>query len=223
MAEQPATGGTHAATMPRQATRGPGIGDAVLWALLDAAPDGLLVVDESGLMQLANRRMEELFGYARDELLGRPVETLLPERSRGLHLEHRDAFVARPRVRSMGDGGHHLLGRRRDGSEFPVDISLSPLSTGARHWVIAAVRDGSQRRANENRRRQIALLDEEDRMARELGETVIRGLFGTGLRLQALHARVAEDIQDEVNALVGDIDRTIRDIREAIFGLTASR
>jgi PAS domain S-box-containing protein len=197
----------------------PAIGDAVLWAILDAAPDGLLIVDEQGLMQLANRRLEELFGYERGELFGRPVEALLPARSRQVHAEHREGFAARPRVRSMGDGGH-LVGLRRDGSEFPVDISLSPLDTGSRHWVIAAVRDGSQRRVSEERRRQIALLDEEDRMARELGETVIRGLFGSGLRLQALRGRVPTDLRDDVDAIVGDIDASIREIRQAIFGVT---
>jgi len=189
-----------------------------LWALLDAAPDGLLVVDEQGRMQLANRRMEELFGYPRGELFGRPVETLLPERVRADHGQHRSDFAARPRVRSMGDG-RHLLGRRRDGSEFPVDISLSPLLAESRHWVIAAVRDGTHRHASEDRRRRLALLDEEDRLARELGESVIRGLFGTGLRLQGLSARVAEDVAGDIDSIVADIDGSIREIRQAIFGL----
>lgn len=196
-----------------------GIGDAVLWALLDAAPDGLLIVDERGLMQLANRRMEELFRYDRGDLFGRPVETLLPDDSRHTHVQHRETYAARPRIRSMGDG-RNLLGRRRDGSVFPVDISLSPLTTESRQWVIAAVRDGTQRQASEERRRQIALLNEEDRMARELGESVIRGLFGTGLRLQSLRSRVTSDVQDEVDSIVGDIDGTIREIRNAIFGMT---
>ena len=168
-------------------------------------------------MHLANRRMEELFGYPRRELFSRPVEILLPELSRPQHVQHRDGFAAGPRIRSMGDGGH-LLGRRRDGTEFPVDISLSPLSADDRSWVIATVRDGTQRRASEHRRRQVAVLNEEDRMARELGESVIRGLFGTGLRLQSLHARVGADIQTEVDAIVSDIDASIRHIRSAIFG-----
>src|SRR5690348_2749317 len=108
----PATGeATPVVTVPGPRGTSEGITDAVLWALLDAAPDGLLVVDEQGLMHLANRRMEELFGYPRRELFSRPVEILLPERSRPQHVQHRDGFAAGPRIRSMGDGGH-LLGRR---------------------------------------------------------------------------------------------------------------
>lgn len=221
MAKQPATGQASASVaVPGPRVADAGIDEALVWALLDAAPDGLLVVDEHGVMKLANRRMEELFGYDRGDLFGRSVETLLPERSRELHLEHRGGFSARPRIRSMGDG-RHLLGRRRDGSEFPVDISLSPLTIDPNHWVIAAVRDGSQRQASEDRRRQIALLNEEDRMARELGDSVIRGLFGTGLRLQALRSRLIGEIQSDVDDIVVGIDNSIREIRQAIFGLSA--
>ena len=193
-----------------------GTEESLLWALLDAAPDGLLVVDEQGTMRLANRRVEELFGYARGDLFGQQVEILLPERSRPHHRRHRDDFATRPRVRSMGDGGQ-LLGLRRDGSEFPVDISLSPLSAESRNWVMAAVRDSTERQASEHRLRQSAVLDEDDRVARELGDTVIRGLFGAGLRLQALHARVGTDVQAEVDSIVTDIDASIREIRGIIF------
>ena len=189
--------------------------------MLDAAPDGLLIVDEVGAMLLANRRLEELFGYERGDLYGRPVETLLPDHARGQHLEHRMAFAARPRVRSMGDG-RHLLGRRRDGSEFPVDISLSPLTTQTRQWVIAAVRDATQRQASEDRRRQIALLNEEDRMARELGETVIRSLYGAGLRLQSLRSRAPAHLHEDVDSIVAGLDGSIREIRGAIFGAASA-
>jgi PAS domain S-box-containing protein len=178
-----------------------GIADAVVWALLDAAPDGLIVADEQGQMRLVNRRMEELFGYARGDLFGEPVETLLPEQSRDVHVAHRGGFNVAPHVRSMGSG-LHLLGRRRDGSEFPVDISLSPLTTESRRWVIATVRDAT-----------------DYRIARDLGDTVVRGLFGAGLRLQALQPRVSHPVSDEIGELIGDIDDTIRDIRNAIFGL----
>jgi signal transduction histidine kinase len=97
-----------------------------------------------------------------------------------------------------------------------VSSTRQPANTDAGNGD--GVRDDSERRAGEDRRRESAVLDEEDRMARELGESVIRGLFGTGLRLQSLRSRVAADVQDEVDSLVTDIDATIREIRHAIFG-----
>lgn len=195
-----------------------GIADAVVWALLDAAPDGMIVVDEQGQMRLVNRRTEELFGYSRGDLFGAQVETLLPERSREIHLTHRSTFVAEPHVRSMGSG-LHLLGRRQDGSEFPVDISLSPLTTESRSWVIATIRDGTGRHQAEEQRRATAVSDEDYRIARDLGDTVVRGLFGAGLRLQGLQPRAGDAVRDEIGEVISDIDATIREIRAAIFGL----
>ena len=207
---RPASGGSR--TSPE------GLGDAVLWALLDAAPDGILVVDEGGQVRLANYRVEELFGYDRGDLHGMPVETLVPDRARAAHLQPREEVAANPKVRSMGDG-RHFVGRRRDGAEFPVDISLSPLVTESRRWVIAAVRDGTERRANEEHRQDAAIAAEEDRIARDLGETVIRGLFGTGLRLQGMRPRLPVGEQTVLDEIVEEIDGCIAEIRGAIFGI----
>jgi PAS domain S-box-containing protein len=110
---------------------------------LELAPDGVLVVDALGHIVLVNRRIEELFGYARDELLGQPIEVLVPERLRPQHVAHRNSFLASPAVRAMGQG-QDLFGRRKDGSEFPVAISLSASQDGGANTVTSIVRDISE-------------------------------------------------------------------------------
>jgi PAS domain S-box-containing protein len=119
-----------------------------LSALVEAAPDALVVVDSSGRIVLVNAQTELLFGYARDELLGQPVETLVPERFHHRHVKNREGFAADARARSMG-AEFELYGRRRDGSEVPVEISLSPLQTERGPLVASAIRDvTAQRRLN---------------------------------------------------------------------------
>jgi PAS domain S-box-containing protein len=136
-----------------------GLSDDLIWSLVDAAPDGMILADESGQIILVNRRTEELFGYERAELLGKAVEELVPERFRQIHRAHRTRYRAEPRTRPMGSG-HELFGRRRDGTEFPVEISLSPLRTASELLVVASVRDISDRVAAEAERQQIReLLD----------------------------------------------------------------
>lgn len=116
--------------------------------LLEAAPDAFLLVDEAGVIVLVNSQTERMFGYPRDELLGQPVEVLVPQRFRGNHPAHRTDYAREPHVRPMG-AGRELFGLRKDGSEFPVEISLSPLVTGADRYVISAVRDVTARKKAE--------------------------------------------------------------------------
>lgn len=119
--------------------------------LLEAAPDAVLIVDAAGLVRLANARVTDLFGYRPPELLGQPVEILLPEALRECHQRHRSTYMAAPRTRTMGIGTQ-LSARRRDGSEFPVEISLSPIVVGGHQLVIAVVRDITERRRLEQAR-----------------------------------------------------------------------
>ena len=122
--------------------------------VLEAAPDALVIVNEGGEIVQLNEPTAHLFGYERSELLGRAVETLVPERYRGVHIGHRGAYRQDLRRRAMG-AGPELLGLRKDGTEFPVEISLSPLATAGGTLVIAAIRDISERRAEEAERRHL--------------------------------------------------------------------
>jgi PAS domain S-box-containing protein len=143
-------------------------------SILEAIPDAVAAVNQQGVIIQVNSQTETLFGYTRDELIGQSVEMLVPERQRPQHHLHRESFHSRPKIRRMGSG-LDLYGRRLDGSEFPVEISLSPVATGNGAIVLSVIRDISDRkrieeelrRANDEleRRKTRELRDSQNRLA----------------------------------------------------------
>ncbi|HZA39828.1 MAG TPA: PAS domain S-box protein [Actinomycetota bacterium] len=125
--------------------------------LIEASPDGVVIVGPDGLIQLVNAQTEKLFGYRREELIGRPVEMLVPERARDHHPSHRAGYFERPSTRPMG-AGLDLTARRKDGREFAVDIALSYLHTDEGGLVSAAIRDITDRREAEAARARLAAI-----------------------------------------------------------------
>jgi hypothetical protein len=143
-------------------------------SILEAIPDAVAAVNQQGVIVQINSQAEAMFGYTRDELIGQSVEMLVPERHRPNHHQHREDFHSKPKIRRMGSG-LDLYGRRRDGSEFPVEISLSPIVTGNGAIVLSVIRDISDHKRIENelrhaseeleRRKSRELRDSQNRMA----------------------------------------------------------
>lgn len=118
-------------------------------AVLESAPDAMIVVNDQGLISVVNGQAEQMFGYTRDQLLNQPIELLIPQRLRKGHTRERNEYLNAPRLRQMGIG-RELFGRRSDGSEFPTEISLSPLKTEAGLFVSSAIRDVTVRKQLED-------------------------------------------------------------------------
>jgi two-component system sensor histidine kinase DevS len=201
--------------------------DELLISVIDAAPDGMVVVDAEGTVVFANPMAAQLFGYPVQELVGQAVEILLPEFLQRGHVAHRESYTSHPQTRAMGSG-LDLRGRRRSGEEFPIEIALSPVSSATRTFVIAIVRDVGERRAVADElvraHEQLALVDDRERIARDLHDTVIQRLFAVGLSLQGAIGGISEPkVVDRLEAAIDEIDGTIRDIRTSIFSLHARR
>jgi protein-histidine pros-kinase len=166
--------------------------------LLESAPDAMVIIDEQGKIAIVNGQAEKMFGYERADLLGKPVEVLLPERLHQAHRGHRTRFQEDPRLRPMGVG-RDLLARRRDGSEFPVEISLSPVASKAGKFVSSVIRDVTERKR----------MQDEIIAARQAAERANKAN-------SAFLAAASHDLRQPVQALSllnGALRRTVKDER----------
>jgi PAS domain S-box-containing protein len=130
------------------------VSDSFYQGLLDSTPDALVVVDRFGKIVITNAQVENVFGYTKQELIGKPIEILVPERLRAAHPHQRSGFLKEPRVRAMGEG-RELYAVHKDGHEFPVEISLSPFETSEGMLVSSAIRDITSRKKSEQRFRNL--------------------------------------------------------------------
>lgn len=190
-------------------------------ALFESAPDGIVVVDESGLIRDANAEAEHMFGYARDELDGQPIEVLVPESARESHEGHRTRYVSSPVRRPMGIG-MELAGRRKDGSTFPAEISLNRMVDENGSYTVATVRDVSARK----RLRDFgvgALRAAEEvraRIARELHDDTAQQLSAHLIRLRLLEQAATEaDRREHLEELRTGIQATAEGVRRIARGL----
>ncbi|MBV8553410.1 MAG: sigma 54-interacting transcriptional regulator [Acidobacteriaceae bacterium] len=174
--------------------------DDLFQLAIEASPSGVLIVEPAGSIVVVNHALEQQFGYARNELIGQPVEVLLPEALQRLHTEHRLSYLGNPQTRPMG-AGRELFGRHKDGSQIPVEIGLNSIQTTAGLFVLASVVDIRERRRNEDEQRRA--LDERLEFERLLSELSARFVnLGTEQIDQAI-----EDAQRRIGDML-DLDRS---------------
>jgi PAS domain S-box-containing protein len=211
--------------MPASRTGPPSTAAAVqsiLHKLADASADGIALTDGAGTLLLASPRLGEMFGYDPAELVGSPVERLIPSGLRVAHRGHLAGYARHPVPRPMGKG-LRLVGLRKDQTTFPAQISLSPAPAEVGQFVVAVIRDVTQLVLLEDRAP--AAVPETFRIQADyqLHDIVVSRLFAAGLLLQAAADQPAPTARQAILEAAGQLDDTISDIRDAAFRMSIAR
>jgi PAS domain S-box-containing protein len=190
---------------------------ATVRKLVDALQDGVALADGDGTIALASRRLEEMFGYAHAELPGHLVESLMPA-SQAADPGYWASYLKAPRTRSAG-AGRRLAGLRKNGTTFPAEISLSPVTTAGGRFTMVVIRDitGALRLGDLADQARAAITAELEHRDREPADSIISGLFHVGLSLQAAMDQPADAAREHIAAAVGYLDETIREVRDTAF------
>jgi PAS domain S-box-containing protein len=199
--------------------------------VVEAAPNGMVIVGHDGTIVLANAQMEKLFGYSKEEMLGQPVEMLVPERFRKEHPTQRNRFLASPEARAVG-AGRELFGRRKDGSEVPVEIGLSPVQTDMGPFVLASIIDVTERRQAEEGLREsqrqlrsltgrllVAQETERRRIARELHDDLNQGLALLAVEMEVLAQRPPESAA-QLGGRMQELSARVKGLSSTVHGLS---
>ena len=191
---------------------------AIIWQLLDALGDGLLLVGHDGKIALVNLRCAEMFGYRREELTGLPVDTLVPSEVRVAHQAYRVGYHREPEPRPMAERAR-LVALRKDGATLPIEITLSPVPTASETFVLAVIRDAAEpvRRSD--------LLDlahgavaEQPQVTRDLLDRVMHRLFQVGLSVQAASGLPGDVARERLAEALDQLDEAILEIRNYALG-----
>ena len=195
--------------------------ETMLQSLFASAPDATILVDNEGKIMRVNKQVEALFGYSQEELIGKSIDILLPSRFRPMHARHRAKYISEPRLRTMG-AGLELSARRKDGSEFPVDIMLSPLQTEQGPMVISAMRDISESKrmqaelAELQRRFLDHLETERINLAQELHDGPIQDMYGVIFRLKSITASENGEQESITEAQVASVAAEVQNVIQVL-------
>jgi anti-anti-sigma factor len=216
---EPGWPGGNSATVSAATARS--VTPAVLWQLLDALGDGLVLVSHDGKIVLVNRRCAEMFGYRREELTGLPVDTLVPSDVRAAHQDYRASYHREPEVKPMAERAR-LAALRKDGATLPVEITLSPVPTASETFVLAVIRDAAEpgRRNDLLDLAQGAVADQ-PQVTRDLLDRVVHRLFQVGLSVQAASGLPGDVARERLAEALDQLDDAIHDIRNYAFERSA--